>query len=196
MTTTLLIARHGNTFESGDTPRRVGARTDLPLTEAGREQGRALGRYLKEQGLRPDAVFVSELQRTQQTAKEITDLPCSVRTFLNEIDYGPDENKTEKEVIARLGTQALKDWDEKNVVPEGWLADPAEITKGWRDFTDEILEKYEGKTVLTVTSNGIARFAPPALGIETDAKLKLPTGGLGVLNHTIQWELSAWGWRR
>jgi transcriptional regulator GlxA family with amidase domain len=31
--TTLIIARHGNTFEDGETPRRVGARTDLPLSE-------------------------------------------------------------------------------------------------------------------------------------------------------------------
>ena len=30
MTTRLIIARHGNTFEKGQTPTRVGGRTDLP----------------------------------------------------------------------------------------------------------------------------------------------------------------------
>ena len=30
--TTLVVIRHGNTFEADEEPRRVGARTDLPLT--------------------------------------------------------------------------------------------------------------------------------------------------------------------
>ena len=30
---TLIIARHGNTFRPGETPTRVGSRTDLPLVE-------------------------------------------------------------------------------------------------------------------------------------------------------------------
>ena len=46
--TTLIIARHGNTFNPGDTPTRVGKHTDMPLVEKGEAQGRALGRYLKE----------------------------------------------------------------------------------------------------------------------------------------------------
>ena len=28
-----MIVRHGNTFRAGETPTRVGARTDLPLVE-------------------------------------------------------------------------------------------------------------------------------------------------------------------
>ena len=40
--TTLIIARHGNTFDKGDIPTRVGARTDLPLVEKGRAQAKAL----------------------------------------------------------------------------------------------------------------------------------------------------------
>ena len=33
--TTLIVVRHGNTFNSGDTILRVGGATDLPLTEKG-----------------------------------------------------------------------------------------------------------------------------------------------------------------
>ena len=40
--TQLLIVRHGNTFETGETPRRVGLRTDLPLSSSGRKQANAL----------------------------------------------------------------------------------------------------------------------------------------------------------
>jgi phosphohistidine phosphatase len=39
-----------------------------PLTAAGREQARALGRRLREQGLSPDAVVSSPLLRARETA--------------------------------------------------------------------------------------------------------------------------------
>ena len=67
--TTLIIARHGNTFGPGDTPTRVGGRTDLPLVEKGFEQGKAIGRHLKENRLIPDVVYASNLKRTLQTAE-------------------------------------------------------------------------------------------------------------------------------
>ncbi|HRQ61108.1 MAG TPA: histidine phosphatase family protein [Alphaproteobacteria bacterium] len=67
--TTLIIARHGNTFGPGDTVTYVGGRTDLPLVESGVEQAKALGRYLREHRLIPDVVYSSNLQRTQETAR-------------------------------------------------------------------------------------------------------------------------------
>ena len=67
MTTRLIIARHGNTFKPGETPTRVGARTDLPLVEEAR--GRAIGRYLKNHDLIPDIVFSGPLKRQMQTAE-------------------------------------------------------------------------------------------------------------------------------
>ncbi|HRC26802.1 MAG TPA: phosphoglycerate mutase family protein, partial [Alphaproteobacteria bacterium] len=71
--TRLVIARHGNTFESGQTPRRVGARTDLPLTETGRAQGRAVGLLLRAQGMIPARVYTGSLRRTVETAREAMD---------------------------------------------------------------------------------------------------------------------------
>ncbi|MCD8562767.1 MAG: histidine phosphatase family protein, partial [Alphaproteobacteria bacterium] len=67
--TTLIIARHGNTFGPGDTVTYVGGRTDLPLVEKGVEQAKALGRYLKDNRLIPDVVYSSLLKRTQETAR-------------------------------------------------------------------------------------------------------------------------------
>ncbi len=49
--TTLIIARHGNTFGPEDTPTRVGAHTDLPLVKSGQEQARKIGAWLKEQNI-------------------------------------------------------------------------------------------------------------------------------------------------
>lgn len=190
--TTLIIARHGNTFGPDDTPTRVGARTDLPLVESGIEQARAIGRYLSENRLIPDVVYTSNLKRTIETAeiaiKEsgVTN-PTYQLDIFNEIDYGPDENKTEEEVVARIGTQAIKDWDEQAVVPDGWIVDPDEIIQNWLAFADQIRAHDDNETILVVTSNGIARFAPHITGDFEDFAathpIKLSTGTLGILKH-------------
>ncbi len=200
--TTLIIARHGNTFGPGDVVTRVGARTDLPLVESGREQAAAIGRYLKEHKLIPDVVYASTLQRTQETAqiaiKEsgVTN-PVFVLDIFNEIDYGPDENKPEEDVVARIGQQALKDWDEQAIVPEGWKADPSAIIQNWVGFADQIRAHDDNETVLVVTSNGIARFSPHLTGdfegFRAQYPLKLSTGALGVLKYDQgRWIVQDW----
>ncbi len=199
--TTLIIARHGNTFESGETPRRVGARTDMPLTETGREQARAIGLYLKDNKLIPDVVYASQLQRTQETAKlaikesGVTN-PVFALDIFNEIDYGPDENKTEEEVIARIGTDAIQKWDEQTIVPPGWDADPKAIIQNWLDFAEQIRAHDDNETVLVVTSNGIARFAPHLTGnfasFADTHGLKLATGALAILKYQNNWIVEKW----
>lgn len=203
--TTIIIARHGNTFESGETPRRVGARTDLPLTEKGLAQGRAIGRWLKEQRMIPDAVYTSTLQRTIQTAKAAikesgVSNPVFPLEIFNEIDYGPDENLPEDAVIARLGADALKDWDERAIVPDGWLTKPDDIIKNWIGFADQVSLHEDGETILVVTSNGIARFAPYITDdfelFRQNHDIKLSTGALGILRHDgRRWAVSEWNVR-
>jgi len=200
--TTLIIARHGNTFESSKTPRRVGLHTDLPLVESGKEQAKAIGKYLKENKLIPDVVYASQLKRTQETAeiaiKEsgVTN-PVFTLDIFNEIDYGPDENKTEKEVIARIGAQAIKDWDESAIVPGGWKLDPDEIIQNWLDFADQIRAHDDNETVLVVTSNGIARFAPHLTGdfeeFRKNHNIKLSTGALAIFKYEDSvWRVEKW----
>ena len=142
---TLLIARHGNTFEKGQTPTRVGKRTDLPLTQKGEEQALALGQWIKGAGYVPDACYCSTLQRTQKTATLALqgcnpDLTPVIDPLFDEIDYGPDENKPESDVIARIGKEAIENWDQHAISPEGWLVDPDQITAGWQNFVAGLLE--------------------------------------------------------
>jgi len=203
--TTLIIARHGNTFEEDETPRRVGARTDLPLTEKGRAQARAIGEYLKEHRLVPDATYSAKLKRTIETgeiAVRAAGFPQHIYQLdiFNEIDYGPDENKTEEEVIARLGEQALKDWDEKAIVPDGWQVKPEQVIQNLKGFADQIRTHDDGEVVLVVTSNGIARFIPHLTGdfegFRQNHNIKLSTGALSVLQYTDgRWTVRNWNLR-
>ncbi len=200
--TTLIIARHGNTFGPEDTPTRVGARTDLPLVEKGEEQARAIGKYLSENRSVPDAVYTSHLLRTIQTARiaikesGVTN-PIYQLDIFNEIDYGPDENKTEEEVIARIGAEAIKEWDENAIPPDGWLVNPDEIIENWKQFADQICAHDDNETVLVVTSNGIARFVPHITGdfeeFQAEHNIKLSTGALGILKHEDnRWSVKEW----
>ncbi|MDD3029072.1 MAG: histidine phosphatase family protein [Alphaproteobacteria bacterium] len=201
MSTTLLIARHGNTFSPGDVVRRVGVRTDIPLAPKGKAQGAALGLYLKEKNLIPDVVFASTLKRTQETAEEALKAmgaahPINIDPLFNEVDYGSDENRPEEEVLARIGADALKAWDEKAIVPPGWCVDVHGIIHGWAAFADNIIHNYVDKKILVVTSNGIARFAPSlAEGMEAFAQqhsLKLSTGAFGILTYDNAWRIKDW----
>ena len=207
MSVTLIIARHGNTFGPDQTPTRVGARTDLPLVAKGREQGHALGRYLRDRGLVPDEVYCSRLRRTRETATlalEALGVERAVTALdiFDEIDYGVDENQPEDAVIARIGEHALADWDAHAIVPEGWLADPVTIANNWRSFLNKKSEipPNESKIVLVLTSNGIARFAPALAENYTSFfeshALKLSTGCCGILFfHEKSWEIKDWNIR-
>jgi len=202
--TTLIITRHGNTFEKDETPRRVGANTDLPLVESGRAQARAIGHWLKANGHYPEAVYCSQLLRTKETAdialkeagyKE----PVFPLAIFNEIDYGPDENKPEDAVITRIGADALKDWDDKALVPPGWNFDPQKCMDDWKNFARHIVDD-EQSCVMVVTSNGIARFAPYITGdfdgFSAKYPLKISTGAVCVLEfENGQWNIKGWNIR-
>lgn len=205
MTTRLIIVRHGNTFGPQETPRRIGARTDLPLVQSGVAQGRMIGTYLHHQHMRPDVVFVSQLRRSYDTARLALealgcDLPICVEAMFDEIDYGPDENRTEAEVIMRIGQQALQDWNEHARVPDGWKVDAEAILRNWLAFGERCRHEFAGKTVLVVTSNGIARFAPHLTGdFEGFAQthdLKIATGALCFFRvRDGRWVVEQWNVR-
>ena len=205
MTTRLIIARHGNTFGPGDTPTRVGRRTDLPLVASGEAQAKHIGDYLRRRQLVPDRVFTAPLKRSYDTARLAVealgrDLSITIDARFNEIDYGPDENQPESAVVARIGEQALRDWNDHAKVPPGWLVDPKAIIDDWLAFGDMCRQSFSGQTVLVVTSNGIARFAPHLTGDFEGFRLrhgiKIATGALCFLHvQGSQWLVEEWNVR-
>lgn len=189
----ILIIRHGNTFASSAEARRIGARTDIALTDAGRAQADRLGAHLASLHLPDCRLFSSPLARSRETAERIAAAlglhDVAILPWLNEIDHGPDEGRPEAEVVARLGEAALADWDARGIAPPGWIVDRAARLAAWRDF---FREEREG-TDLLVTSNGAARFALLAAGLESGS-LKLRTGAFGWLTvrdgavGLVQWD--------
>lgn len=195
MTARLFIVRHGNTFEKGDVVTRVGGRTDLPLSASGRAQAEALARHFTT------IPFVTArtgpLKRTRETASailaaQVAPAELTSELFLREIDYGPDENRPEGEVVSRIGKSALDAWERDFVPPPGWRVDPAAITGNWQEMFHDLRD--EQGSHLIVTSNGIARFALAAAGVRRD-DAKLPTGGYGIIELTPDPVVVDWGVR-
>ncbi|MDH6306434.1 broad specificity phosphatase PhoE [Parabacteroides sp. PF5-5] len=205
----IIIARHGNTFRPGETPTRVGAKTDLPLVEEHR--ARSIGIYLKENNLIPDTVYAAPLLRTKQTAElavQVMGLQTSVIPLVDfvEIDYGVDENRTEEEVMMRLGAgdiakgKAIIDaWNKEAIVPDGWHVNPQQIIRTWEDFAAKVASDPAHQTVLLVSSNGILRFAPYLTGdfekFTQEHEIKVATGGVCVFEKEDNepfWTCTAW----
>lgn len=215
----LIIVRHGNTFLPEQTPTRVGRNTDLALVEE--KRGRAVGKYLSERNIKLDKVYAAPLKRTMGTAQLALEEMGSKQEIIPieafvEVDYGPDENKTESEVLLRLGKdhvrdhhlevsseedyekygkEILKQWDTEAVVPKGWKVDTKQIVEAWHNFADSI---KDGETVLLCSSNGIIRFAPTILDIPYDDfckqnEIKVATGSVSIFEEQDgKWVCREW----
>ncbi|MGL6022427.1 MAG: histidine phosphatase family protein [Chitinophagaceae bacterium] len=201
MSTKIIIARHGNTFHKEEKPRRLGI-TDIPLVEENR--AKSIGKYLLKNNFIPTVVYAAPLQRTMQTAllaiqQMNQDISIISDSQFSEINYGIDENKIEEEVVQRIGENALQQWNEKAIVPQGWEVDPLQIINIWIDFSKYIENTYTNKNVLIVSSNGIIRFAPYITGnFEEFTKhhnIKVGTGHIAIFEKELGdtfWQCLFW----
>ncbi len=96
----IFLARHGDTAENSR--QRYWGSTDVPLSEAGREQADRLAERLRNEPL--EAVYSSDLQRAVFTAETIADrhrLKVETCPELREIDFGEIEGLTFSEIDRR-----------------------------------------------------------------------------------------------
>jgi probable phosphoglycerate mutase len=198
--TLLYLVRHGNTFEADEVPRRIGSRTDPALTEAGRDQAQRLGNHFAR--IRFGHAWSSELRRSEETATIVLAAQSqppmlSHQRVLNEIDHGPDEDRSPDDVLRRIGTEALDAWERHLEPPPGWNIGLGWRRQGWQTAVKMLAAGPSSGPVLAVTSGGAARLALLCLAVPNapiDAKLR--TGSYGVIslgddgkNELLDWNV-------
>ena len=104
----LYVVRHGQTESSAR--KAYSGRSDVALTQIGREQARHAGERLA--GAQIDAVLSSPLSRARDTAEAIagaTGAPLTVEERLTEIDYGEFEGLDRAQALEAFGP-AFQAW--------------------------------------------------------------------------------------
>jgi len=199
----VFLVRHGNTFAAGDKVVWVGARTDLDLTPEGVTQAEAVGEALRFLGAKPGALYFGPLKRTVQSAWAIAPVfgltPEQFHTCeeLREIDYGIWEGRSNDEIRADYGSEAIDGWQKRNVWPDGFNWSPSldRIKANWNGLMERIIDAGNGSDAIVVSSNGIFKLVAEALGIPKD-EAKMATGSISVLGVSKAGEISVELWNK
>jgi broad specificity phosphatase PhoE len=163
----LILARHGNTFESNETPYWVGSKNNLPLTAKGKEQAEKLAEYLISNKLIPDAVYCGPLKRTKEYAQivsKITGLKTGpiIDDRLNELDYGDWSGLDTKKTVELFGEDLVKAWEDFVAWPSkdkgNWGGSKVETIKNLESFLNDIKTAHKSaQNIVAVTSNGVLK---------------------------------------
>lgn len=197
----LLLSRHGNTFEKGETPTMVGAREDLPLTAEGEAQAARLAAALKAVNVLPVATYSSQLQRTRRYAEIAVPVHTPTQDLrLSEIDYGVWGGLSEEQIDARGEGEELAAWNSQSLWPKSpnWSPDEATLRQNVQDFAEELAHKHSGETVLVVSSNGVMRYFLTLVENAFSARIadgtfKVKTGNVCILRYENGlWDILCW----
>lgn len=182
----LLIARHGETAWSE--PGRLISRTDLPLTADGIAQARTLAEALARVTL--GEIRTSPAQRARRTAElvgaaQVPPLTPAVDDRLREVDLGPFEGHTPRELVDGPLAEAFARWrtDPPTFAPGMETYEAAAVRVG-----GVVAETSIGTgVVLLVTHAYLARIAIASLTgmpLANVRRLRLDYGRIAV----VRWE--------
>lgn len=157
----LILVRHGNTFEKGENPVQIGARTDLPLTAEGRTQAEGVAKYLISKEISPKALYVGHLKRQRESAEIVAGhfgLKILETFALTEIDYGLWEGLSAEEIKAKWPNE-YKEWTDEGKWQRDIFQGSAESHHhNLRVWFDQLRNSYRNDTIVAFTSNGLLRF--------------------------------------
>jgi probable phosphoglycerate mutase len=177
----LMLVRHGDAIPGPDEIIPSGIYDDLPLSQKGREQARAVAERLKVMHF--DAAYSSPLRRCQETAApliELLKLPLTIVEGIKEIMLGnivPMPVVKEGDNLDAL-TKALQARQGEIIRVVGstgsWDALPeSEPSKAFRrrvvDAIDEIANNHRGQRVVIFCHGGVINaYAAEVLGLDKE----------------------------
>ncbi|MEV2212630.1 histidine phosphatase family protein [Streptomyces sp. NPDC050997] len=157
MSTTLLLARHGQTVWHAEN--RYAGISDVPLTDTGRAQADALGRWAAAHPV--DAIWTSPLSRAVVTADpacRALDLTPHREPGLRECDFGVLEGRTLAEFAAEDPGAADAFRADPVAHPFPAAEDPRAAAARGSDALRRIAAAHPGERVLVVAHNTLFRL--------------------------------------
>lgn len=197
----VVLCRHGNTFNKGDRVFWVGSREDLPLTNEGVAQARAVADVLAASRQPIARVISGPLKRTRVFAEEICAkaLPHEKPLLderLAELDYGAWSGLTDAEIESQYGAGVLEPWRQHGLRPSVVSFTPSEdvVRREATQLLDELQQK--GGLSVLVASNGRLRELGRMLSEQTKEPLASPAVGTGascILTFSGSvWRIAGW----
>lgn len=153
-TTTLILARHGETDWNREG--RYQGRRDIALNSAGREQAAMLAQSLG--GVRLSAVYASPLSRARETAAAAAgNLPVNIVPELAEINHGEWEGLLATEVAQRWPGvfQAWREAPHTARMPGGETL--GEVEERASEAVSALVSAHPGATVLACAHDAVNR---------------------------------------
>ena len=203
----LILLRHGNTFEEGQTAVWLGAKDDLPLTAKGQEQAKQVGAALASQSF--EAIYSGPLTRTKETAQIVAravgfERPITIDERLIELDYGRWSGLSDAEVKSKFGSDEFEAWASRGAWPTTAEFTPSEavVKSAVNQFATDLQKRHKAADqVLIVSSNGKLRYFLTLIPNELERRLaagkfKLGTGKSGIIDlvgptaKLLGWNLS------
>ena len=155
--TFIYMVRHGETILTPDRKFSGVGKLNPPLTEVGREQARKVAAEIAK--IKPDVLIASPLQRTRDTAEEISKA-IGLSPILDEAWYECSFGEWDG-----LSIQEVKEkWPDDYT---SWISSSAFTPPGGESYDDlaariepafdALAEKYPGQKVVVVTHNGVIK---------------------------------------
>jgi len=191
----LCLVRHGET--AWNAQGRVQGQLDIPLSDTGHAQARALAQALAHEEF--DVVYSSDLTRVQQTAQPLLSLLRKTPRLdarLRERHYGIFQGITYAEARERMPEEfarfKAKDAEYDFKTGESLKA----FQQRCLSFFHELLQKEEGKSVLVFTHGGVLEILyrhATKRGLSTPRDFEIPNAALNRLEHASgSWAVSCW----
>jgi 2,3-bisphosphoglycerate-dependent phosphoglycerate mutase len=174
----LALVRHGQS--RWNLENRFTGWTDVPLTDAGRQEAERAGHLLHD--IPVDCAFTSLLQRAQETLTIILgilhreDVPVTKDIALNERDYGDLTGMNKDEAAARFGAEQVHEWRRSwDVQPPGGESLADTDARAFPFFRDQILPHVtNGESVLVVAhGNSLRAIVKEIEGLTSDQVVTL-----------------------
>jgi probable phosphoglycerate mutase len=157
--TTIILIRHGETPLTPERRFSGSGGSNPGLTEKGRAQAQAIGRELAAR--KPDVLLVSPMQRTRDTAEEITQFVNLTPIFDEawiEASFGHWDGLTPHEVEEKFPDEFAK-WVSDPWYAQGGGEPYAAVAQRIGSSLSKVAAEYSGKTVAIVTHNVVVKSA-------------------------------------